>query len=453
MPFMYKKQSFNLSILPLNKFFFFVIFFCISGFTQAQDTYLKLMDASPAPKVLQVNDWVYEPRIRSVQFYARNGRNILPDKNDPPIVQLNAQSTQQLMLEFDELGDEADYYEAKVFHCNHDWTISNELAINYLEDYNEFNLNDFELAANTRVNYSHFIFEVPHVKISGNYLLKIYREGDEDDLVITRRFVVYQQQTAVGLKQVRILGGGDYLKRQQIDFTVNYGGLKFARQSPQDEIKVVVRQNYRWDNAITDLKPRFVNQLRTTLQYDMTDLSNSFLGGNEFRHFDFGTFQRVGFNIDKVIRHDTINQVLPFVDKNRAFRTYDEQAIDMDGNYIVANREFPAETQADYSEVNFRLNTGNPLTQEVYVVGKFSDWQLKPENKMTYQAASGTYYATLILKQGAYDYMYAMPASEANVLEGNHFRTRNDYDIIVYFRPFGARGDRVIGYGRLESLR
>lgn len=412
----------------------------------SQNVYLNILNSDAyADKSLRMEDWVYHPRIRTVQLYASVRNSINNDKSFPPIISLNAQRVQPLVLEFDELGNDSEYYEAKIIHCNADWTVSNEVAINYLEDYNEFNLNEYELASNTRVNYTHFRFELPRVKMSGNYLLKVFVESEEDDLIITRRFVVYEQKTIVGIKQNTVLGSADYLRKQQVDFTVSYGALN--PMDANNDFKVVVRQNYRWDNAIFDLKPRFANLARKTLDYNQNDLSNSFWGGNEFRHFDFGTFNRVGFNIGNVIKTDTITQVVPYKDKSRNGIAYNQQNYDLNGRFLVANRNFIPETQADYSEVLLELETGNPLSQDVYAIGSFSDWQIRAENKMVYYPSKGAYYKPILLKQGAYDYMYIEKGASPNSLEGNFNRTQNAYDVIVYFRPFGARGDRVVGYG------
>jgi hypothetical protein len=35
--------------------------------------------------------------------------------------------------------------------------------------------------------------------------------------------------------------------------------------------------------------------------------------------------------------------------------------------------------------------------------------------------------------------------------EGNFWGTENEYSVFVYFRPFGARADELIGYTRVRS--
>lgn len=415
---------------------------------RAQDTYSALLEEDYyLEKELRHDDWTYEKKFRTVQLYPKYNR--AGEKQQVPILDIRAQNATPLMLEFDELGDENDYFEAKIIHCNADWEPSREAAISYLYDYNEFNINDFDISINTKVPYVHYEFEVPPVKFSGNYLLKVFREGDEDDLILTRRFIIYEQAVMVGMKRERVIGATESLTRQQINMTIDYSVANLF--NPVENISVVLRQNYRWDNAITDLEPNFNNQLRKTLQYNMNNLENTFPGGNEFRHIEFSAFRGGGFNIAQVVSGDSINQVVVLIDKPRNERAYDSQARDFNGRYSIVNRlTAQPETEADYAEVIFQFETGNPLGSDVYIMGGFSDWQIKKENQLTYAKGSGTYYGTLVLKQGLYDYQFVVEGAEANSLEGNHGRAENEYDVIVYYKPINARGDRVVGYGVLR---
>ncbi|MGB0522839.1 MAG: type IX secretion system plug protein domain-containing protein [Flammeovirgaceae bacterium] len=430
------------------KAIFLLVFLIVTNQVKAQKTYERLLEEDYyAEKALRYEDWTYEKKIRTVQLYPRLNR--IGEKQQVPIIDIRSQRATPLVLEFDEFGDENDYYEVEILHCNSDWTRSREAAINYLYEYNEFNITEYDISINTKVPYIHYVFQVPPVKFSGNYILKVYREDDEEDIILTRRFIVYEQSTIVGMKHERVIGTTESLTRQQVNFTVDYSMRELV--NPDENIKVVLRQNYRWDNAITDLEPNFNNQLRKTLQYNMNNLENTFLGGNEFRHIEFSAFRGGGFNLRQVISGDTINQVIVLIDKPKDDRAYDGQARDFNGQYRIVNRlTAQPETEADYAEVIFQLETGNQYTGDVYIVGSFSDWHLKEENKLTYAPAFGTYYATLILKQGLYDYMYVVEGAAPNSLEGNHGRAENEYDLIVYYRPIGSRGDRVIGYGVLR---
>jgi hypothetical protein len=93
----------------------------------------------------------------------------------------------------------------------------------------------------------------------------------------------------------------------------------------------------------------------------------------------------------------------------------------------------------------------------IYVFGQLTDWQLKPEFKMTYDEESKTYFTTALLKQGFYNYFYAYAKHDENVadpsvVEGNFFETENEYQVLVYHRPVGARHDRLIAYRAIDSF-
>ena len=67
---------------------------------------------------------------------------------------------------------------------------------------------------------------------------------------------------------------------------------------------------------------------------------------------------------------------------------------------------------------------------------------------MRYIEASRMYTCNLLLKQGLYDFIYYIPENTENptVLEGNHFQTKNEYEIIVYYKDPRLSTEVIIGY-------
>jgi hypothetical protein len=39
-----------------------------------------------------------------------------------------------------------------------------------------------------------------------------------------------------------------------------------------------------------------------------------------------------------------------------------------------------------------------------------------------------------------------------SVTEGNYWGTENSYTVLVYYRPFGARADELIGFTNLNTM-
>ena len=74
---------------------------------------------------------------------------------------------------------------------------------------------------------------------------------------------------------------------------------------------------------------------------------------------------------------------------------------------------------------------------------------------MNYNNFKRQYEIELKLKQGFYNYKYTVVDSANKQLNGfisgNFDETENNYKIIVYYRNFGSRYDRVIGYNQINS--
>jgi hypothetical protein len=80
---------------------------------------------------------------------------------------------------------------------------------------------------------------------------------------------------------------------------------------------------------------------------------------------------------------------------------------------------------------------------------------------MTYNPQTKSYVKDLLLKQGGYNYLYAVvPYGSKSTslsmngntfvmekIEGNAWETENEYAIYVYHRPFGSRYDKLIAFG------
>ena len=76
---------------------------------------------------------------------------------------------------------------------------------------------------------------------------------------------------------------------------------------------------------------------------------------------------------------------------------------------------------------------------------------------MVFDANSNRYLLSLLLKQGVYDYQYVWVDKtgkpDYTALEGSHFETENDYQLLVYYKPPGARWEELIGYQVLNSAK
>jgi hypothetical protein len=282
----------------------------------------------------------------------------------------------------------------------------------------------------------------------GNYLLVVYDADHKDDIIITRRFIVYDQQIRIE-GDIALPGGvRERLVNQQIDFTIDY--KLFPVSNPLLDFKVVIRQNNRWDNAVYDIKPTMIRDDLKQLVYRSINFENNFKGGNEFRVFSIKSRQFAGKNIDKMEISRTQVDVYLFVDKPRNTEPYSIEP-DRNGEYFIETTDgSDPMTESDYFNVHFLLKAPEMYKNDIYIAGKLTDWMYNSSNKMEYLPASGLYNCNLLLKQGIYDYIYYMPdnTSDPYQIEGSHFSTRNSYDIIIYYFDYKINADVVVGYAQ-----
>jgi hypothetical protein len=396
--------------------------------------------SSGSAKVLKLEDAVYEKEIKTVRLFRRGS------PLSPAVTQLGVWD---LMLEFDDLAQDRDTYNASIVHCNFDWTPSNLQDLDFMRDYNEFPLNNAQLSADTHVPYVHYWFTLPPVKIPGNYVVMVYRGTDKEDLILSRRFMVYDNQVTF-VKDGKLIGPGSIADlNQQMNFTINHSNVNIL--NPMMDVHVNIRQNQRWDNYVSDLKPSFVRDIEKELEYRFFDESKMFKGGNEFRFFDLRSLNNPGRNVDRVDRTKKPYEVYVARDKSRRDEVY-SQYNEMNGNYLIDNYDFRDLAYTNYAWVNFSLSS-KPVEGDVYVAGAFNNWLLNADNKMKYDSVQGTYKSRVLLKQGWYDYQYLVRSNRLPPyhFEGSFFQTENLYEIFVYYRPFQPRADLLIGYIRLEE--
>jgi hypothetical protein len=397
------------------------------------------------PKALRNIDFAYEPQIRTIFV-----RPVSGEANPylaPAVTKLGEWN---LLLEFDDLRDQRDNYYARIIHCNYDWSRSDLMDLDFLNDFNEFPISNFEFSVDTHIPYVHYWLGLPAVKLPGNYIVAVYRGTDKSDIILTKRFMVFDPQVSFANERNLIGAGNIASLNQQINFSISYQKLEVI--NPMENIKVSIRQNQRWDNIATDIRPSFVREIEKQLEYRFFDDSKMFKGGNEFRFFDLRSLYHPGRNVNRVAKNVKPYEVYIVRDKSREDEVY-SQLPDLNGGFIPGNLDYRDEAFTNYAQVNFALTSPKPLPGKVYVTGGFNYWNLNDENRMQYDSVGKEYRARILLKQGWYDYQYLVQSSTvpAYYLEGSHYETENFYEILVYYRPFQPKADLLLGYLRLEK--
>ena len=387
--------------------------------------------------------------IRTVLFYPADSRSSFV--LDFPVIYLKGDKF--MRMEFDELGNQYHNYNFKIIHCNRDWQQSILNDFEFLEGYNEFFVENYELSLNTRTSYTHYTLDVPAVKITGNYALLVYRNQNPEDLAIVRRFVVYENSVSIKPDLKFPLDPALRNTGQQFDFSIHYGDYPII--NPAEMVSVVLRQNGRWDNSNKLLKPMFIRDDEKLLDYHFYNNENIFSGLNEYRAFDIRSIRFNGQNIARTYFDNQKAEVWVQPEIPRKQSAALTQWVDANGRFVIENFETRrGAVEADYVETHFSFEPGSEPDGDIYLFGLLSNWEIQPGFRMHKVEGSQRYEASIRLKQGFYNYSYVlarpgMPLDETRY-EGSYCQTQNVYEVLVYFRPIGARYDHVIGYASVD---
>ncbi len=397
---------------------------------------------------IKYGDFVYQNNIKSVLFNRKNW------ELSPPIIEMN--SLEKLVLRFDDMDADFKNYAYTIIHCNAMWKPSDLQQYEYIEGFYEDRIDDYNFSVNTRVPFTHYHLEFPNNNmkpiISGNYILKIFVDGDPDDVVITKRFMVLERLLTANANVKQATNLEHRKTHQEIDFTINTSG--YLVSNPYRDLRVVITQNGRWDNAVYDLQPRLVQG--NELIYDYED-ENLFPGINEFRSFDIKSLRYRSLNVNSITTGTEGWLVELQKDQSRQFLQYTSRE-DINGQFLIKTEDYNDDfLESDYAYVDFFLALSKPITQgNVYVMGDLTNWNFTPLNKMKYNYQRSGYELTLLLKQGFYDYMYGFLEDGAETadltrFEGSHSFTENNYTIYIYHRKPGDFFDSLIGITHLNS--
>jgi hypothetical protein len=282
----------------------------------------------------------------------------------------------------------------------------------------------------------------------------VYEDGDPENLVLTRRFMVFTTKAKVSarIKRPSLMNLRD--THQEIDALVDVSAVQIT--NAPSAVKLVIRQNNRWDNAIW-LKPFSVNSQSITYDYD--DGSNCFPGGNEYRWVDIRSLRMQSDRVKKLYRDSVLVEVQLLDDPVRAFSSY-RSLPEANGRFFIRNQEgSEPEVDGDYCWVDFSLPfEASVVNGNLYLFGSLCDWQFKKDFKPSYDYPNKSYRTRILLKQGIYNYSYIFAPSKGGpgdetYIEGSFFNTENDYQILFYNRAYTETFDELIGISQVNSIR
>ncbi|QRM88154.1 DUF5103 domain-containing protein [Lacinutrix sp. WUR7] len=382
--------------------------------------------------------------IKTINFKGNTAESQLP------VLKLG----EYLKLEFDALnGDEEDYYYV-IEHYNYDWTPSVLSKIEYLDGFDNQRIRTYENSFNTLQIFSNYQLTIPNqqtrrLKVSGNYMIKIY--NDYDELVFSRKFMVYENIANVGVTIKRSRDVRDIKSKQTVDISISSNTLQFT--NPKQTIKTVIVQNNNLNTAISGVEPMYTLGNELIYKYDT---ETSFWAGNEYLWFENKDVRAANTGIQFIDLKDLYHNYL-YTNPVRHNKPYTYNP-DINGNYLItavdANN---SSIEADYVWMFFSLLLDElPKDKEVHIYGNFNNYTIDESTKMTFNAERGVYKNEMLLKQGFYNYKYVVVDKSGNIdegaISGNFWQTENNYKVLVYYRDIGARYDKIIGLGEASSV-
>jgi hypothetical protein len=389
--------------------------------------------------------------IRSVKLY--------PFGNQISFPLISLGNIEGLELHFDDMSNRVKTYYYTYELCDADWTPSILHSFEYIKGFQNVRITNYRNSSISTFRYIHYQATLPdrssYPSKSGNYLLKVFLDNDTSKLVFTRRFVVTDNKAAVAVQIHQPFKSSLFRTAQRLDIRVQTDS-RIQVMSPTD-IKVVVLQN---NNFRTSL---FIN--RPTIYrgnyYEYSDEEYTAMpAGKEFRWIDLRSLRLMSDRMQEIDTRNDTTQVYVKPDANRSGQVYVYYR-DLDGNYTIeAMENINPFWQGDYAMVHFSYfpPDNRPIDgNDVYVFGEFTNYASDTSSRMTFNPDRGAYEKTMLLKQGFYNYNYITQPKEKlafpdfSYAEGNYYVTENNYIVLVYYRPFGARSDEILGMAQLNS--
>lgn len=375
-----------------------------------------------------------------------------------PIVRLN--SADQLELHYDDLDGGVKNYYYTIQLCNADWKPAQLNYFDYVKGFSQVRINNYKASSISLTRYTHYQASIPDRNCqptrSGNYLLKVFLDGDTGKLVFSKRFLVVDDKMNVAVQVTQPFNQQYFQTHHRLQ--VQLETTNFDIRYPQQQLQLKILQNYRWDNLISLNQPTFIRQ--GLLQYN-NENSMLFPAGKEFRWLNLRSFRLLGDRITKQQNTNTAFELFVKEDQPRLPRQYFYYR-DFNGLYLNETIDnLNPFWNADYARIHFTFRPKDGLAYakgDLVVFGELSNYGKDADAIMKFNPDRGVYEGSMFLKQGYYDYQYAVRTAENGQLlynsmqtEQDAWETENSYMVLVYYRELGGRADQLIALRQINS--
>ena len=397
-------------------------------------------------------DSTYMPNIHGIKFF-QYGNQL-----GYPIMTLG--STTSLELHFDDLDPKIKNYSYTYQLCDADWNVLDLNPLDYIQGFTQNRLNQYRTSSISLTRYIHYQALLPDKSCvptkSGNYLLKVFLNGDTSKLAFTRRMLVLDNRLTVAVRIAQPYNSQLMRTHQKVQFSIDIGKLNIL--NPQQQLKVVVLQNYRWNNAVTGMQPQF---MRSNIYEYNGERDFLFEAGKEYRWVDLQSFRYQSPRIESINKTVMPMNVYVRPDGQRSQERF-LMVQDYNGAYYVQGSDVNnAWWQGEYGRVHFTFVPNNRQSfagKDIYIMGEMTANALNDSTRLTFNETKGVYEISLLLKQGFYNYTYVTKDEENKnakpetaITDGDYWETENNYTVLVYYRSLGNRYDELLGMATINS--
>ncbi len=378
------------------------------------------------------------------------------DWTSPPVIRLGGEADGKgtLHVGFDDLTHAYRRFTYRIEHCEADWSVSEGLfPSDYVEGFASGNtIDDYEESINTNVLYTHYSLDIPNdlcrLRMSGNYRLTVMDDDDGERPVLVACFMVTEQGMDVSLDVTSNTDIDVNGAHQQVSMRVGYGSCLVTDHEAQ--VKTVVMQNGRWDNARVNAKPQYVMSDGLGWEHCRDFI---FPAGNEYHKYEVLDVTHASMGVDRIAWDGESYHVFPNECVPRPNYLHDEDA---NGAFYIRNSDnVENDVASEYVYVHYVLNCPERVDGDVYLNGAWTYDRFTPEYRMEYDPAGRRYEATVMQKQGYYSYQFLLVDAGGRTrtmpTEGDYCQTENKYQALVYFRGRGERADRLMGYCEVST--
>ena len=375
-----------------------------------------------------------------------------------PVISL--EEDEFVTLKFDDLSNKEETYSYKIVHCNAQWENSNLSESEYLDGFYTGYISPKSTSTNTYFPYSHYELNFPNEDsrpiISGNYAILIYEDNNELP-ILSACFSVVEPKVALKAQSTPLTVLSYKDSYQQVDIEVDYADYNISQ--PANEIKILVRQNQRTDNQVYLTDANYYEHKKFKYSNNKNLI---FEAGNDYRSFDISSEYILSEQVESIEYFKPYFHATLYPDVYRKPKEFYYHP-DVNGRYIVnLQNSWGSDSEADYYFTHFSLPAEEPFfNASVYIIGELTGNKLSSDGLMKYNPQTKAYEKDLLLKQGGYNYLYAVVPHGSSttalyknnntkvmdIVEGNAWETENEYAVYVYHRPFGSRYDKLIAFG------